>query len=206
MSDSGPLDMGIRNWRYDLLWVGLFAVGLSGGLYFVGLIRQSRALAAPLPSLPPSACIQSPVSEPQTSIRRAAAPNERDKVPFSMPADPAGKKPGSVKARGRTALSGAPDPSAPPQAWRLQGNSPFVILGLEAPVVRELSRDPDRLHDLIQTGSLFTVPRGTAIQVREVENGVIKIEIKEGSMAGREGWVQASQITPRYGRSGDLRF
>src|SRR5690348_10231800 len=37
-NNSSWSDPDLRHWLYDLLWVGLFAVGLSGGLYFSGQI------------------------------------------------------------------------------------------------------------------------------------------------------------------------
>ena len=83
------------------------------------------------------------------------------------------------------------------QMPRLEGKSSVVVLGLDAQVAIELSKHPGRLDAFIQNGSLFTVPRGTAIKVRESQNGVIRILILEGSMAGREGWAQASQVSSR---------
>ena len=175
-------DMGLRNWKYDLLWVGLFLVGLSGGLNLTGRLQHGRVAATPAPPLPQAACMQAPAVETKQNIP--------DKNSIEMPAK-------TVAARGWIAPSRAANLAESPQTWRLQGKSPFVVLGLEAPAVLDLSRDPGRLHDLIQTGSLFTVANGTAIQVLEVQSRVMKVHILEGSMTGREGWAQASQIAPR---------
>ena len=80
---------------------------------------------------------------------------------------------------------------------QLRGKSSLVLLGMEAGVIHDLSQHPDRLPELIQSGMLFTAPRGTAIDLREREDGIVKVVILEGSMAGREGWVRASQVRGR---------
>ena len=79
----------------------------------------------------------------------------------------------------------------------MEGKTSLVLLGLGAAVIHDLSQDPDRLPGLIQSGLLFTAPRGTAIHVREREDGVVKVLLLEGSMAGREGWVRTSQVRAR---------
>jgi hypothetical protein len=64
----------------------------------------------------------------------------------------------------------------------------------------ELSQHPERLGKLIRNGSLFTVPRGTAIKLlqgKRLENQfVIKVLITEGSKVGQEGWAQTWQVSP----------
>jgi hypothetical protein len=116
----------------------------------------------------------------------------------AIPSVPSGPKSGAIKTPGRFPFSASEDLAGSNRTWRLEGKSSVVILGIEASAVLELSEHPGRMGDLIQSGSLFTVPRGTAIKVGETANGVMKILILEGSMAGREGWVQASQVSPRY--------
>ena len=78
---------------------------------------------------------------------------------------------------------------------RLQGKSSLVILGIDEPAIQELSEHPSRLPELVQDGSLFTAPRGTAVEVQESADGVFKVLVMEGAMAGREGWVSGSQVT-----------
>jgi hypothetical protein len=189
-------DLDLRNWKYDLLWVGLFVVGLSGGLSLTSRIRQSAAAQRPVL---PAACGEVPAVSPKRSPVAAsvstASVNTRDAevapdpVPQSVAASP----------NDRTALPATQDdPGSNQVIARLVSRSSVAVLSLEASAVVELSENPRRLGDLIQNGSLFTVPSGTPIQVRETENGVLKVEVLEGSMAGREGWVRASQVTPRY--------
>lgn len=190
-------ELELRNWKYDLLWIGLFAVGLSGGLYLTDRIRQSVVHpAAPERLLPPLACTEMPAplpknSETAPSVSQAAAvPKPQD----AAPAPPPVATPAAVD-----------DPGSPPTTSRLVSRSSLAVLGLEASAVTDLSQHPGRLADLIQSGSLFTVPSGTPIQVLEAENGALKVEILQGSMAGREGWVQAWRVTPRYRRHGQSR-
>ena len=110
------------------------------------------------------------------------------------------------------ALSPAPasspeiEPPAPKQPERraiansephLEGKSSLLILGIDEPAIQELSHHPGRLPELVQRGWLFTAPRGAAVQVEEEQGGVLKVVLLSGAMAGREGWVQASQVAPR---------
>jgi hypothetical protein len=80
------------------------------------------------------------------------------------------------------------------QVLRLDGKGPVIVLGLEAVVALELSRHPERLRKLIQRGSLFTVPRRTAIKLLQGERlgswPVVKVRIMEGPRVGQEGWAQ----------------
>ena len=198
---SAP-DFGLRNWKFDLLWVGLFVVGLSGGLYLTDRIRQSALQrAVPENRLSPAAC-----SDMQTVSLRSggAAPS----IPKAV-AETRAAAPSVPKAVAETrAAAPVPPPvrkSAPADGAesrqvtsRLVSKSSVAVLGLEAAAVAELSEHPGRLGDLIQSGSLFTVPSGTPIRVLETENGVLKVEILEGSMAGRAGWARPSQVMPRY--------
>ena len=83
------------------------------------------------------------------------------------------------------------------QVLRLEGQGSVIVLGREAGAAAELSQHPERLSKLIQSGSLFTVPRATAIKLlqgnRLGSRFVIKVRIMEGYMAGQEGWTQPEQ-------------
>jgi hypothetical protein len=78
----------------------------------------------------------------------------------------------------------------------LGGKESVIVLGRDAGAARELSQHPDRLRGLIRRGSLFTVQRGTAVKLLQGNGFVIKVLIMEGSMIGREGWTQTSQVLP----------
>lgn len=82
---------------------------------------------------------------------------------------------------------------------RLEGKGSVVVLGREAVAVLELSQHPETLSKLIKKGSLFTVPRGTAIKLlqgnRLGNRFVVKVLIMDGSKVGQEGWAQTSQVS-----------
>ena len=82
------------------------------------------------------------------------------------------------------------------QVLRLEGKGSVIVMGREARAALELSHHPEMLRTLIRRGSLFTVPRGTAIKLLQGNKFVIKVLIIEGSMVGREGWTQTSQVSP----------
>ena len=82
------------------------------------------------------------------------------------------------------------------QVLRLQGKKSVIVLGREAAVATELSQHPGSLRELIRNGSLFTVPRGTAIRLLQQNRLVSKVLITEGSMVGQEGWVPTWQVSP----------
>jgi len=82
----------------------------------------------------------------------------------------------------------------------LDGNGSVIVLGREAGAALELSQHPERIRKLIQNGSLFTVPRATAIKLvqgsRLGNQLVIKVLIMDGSKAGQEGWVKTWPVSP----------
>jgi hypothetical protein len=90
-----------------------------------------------------------------------------------------------VKVRLPTSESG--------HSLHLRGRGSVVVLALDAAAAFELQKHPDSLAQLVRNGSLFSVPGGTAITKQENKNGVIKVLIMEGTMAGREGWAPAGQ-------------
>ena len=79
---------------------------------------------------------------------------------------------------------------------RLHGKKSLIVLGRDAVGALELYKHPGRLRKLIWSGSLFTVPRGTAIKLLQQNRTVSKVLIMEGSMVGEEGWVQTWQVSP----------
>jgi len=178
----------LRDGRYNLLWVALFALGLSGGLYFSKHIHSQPLTAAPAP---PAVHRDAPVVGSQVRADAASAvslPDERSRAPSAVPE--------SNPIPAKSAAGTTPDIGAGIHSKRrLQGKSSLVILGIDAPTVEELSKHPSRLPELVQDGSLFTAPRGAAVEVQETANGVLKVLVLEGSMAGREGWVPGSQVT-----------
>jgi hypothetical protein len=82
------------------------------------------------------------------------------------------------------------------EVLRLHGKKSLIVLGRDAVAALELLQHPGRLRKLIWSGSLFTVPRGTAIKLLQENRTVSKVLIMEGSMVGQEGWVQTWQVSP----------
>ena len=99
-----------------------------------------------------------------------------------------------------------PDSTSAPAAprsnrlLRLEGKGSVIVLARKAGAALELAQHPERLRKLIRRGALLTVPRGTPIKLvqgnRLGNMPVIKVRLMAGSMVGREGWAQASQISP----------
>jgi hypothetical protein len=97
-----------------------------------------------------------------------------------------------------TSASAAPRSNSGP--GRLSGNGSIIVLGREAVAALELSQHPERLSKLIQNGSLFTVPRGTAIKLvqgnRLGNRLVVKVQIMNGAKVGQEGWAPTWPASP----------
>jgi hypothetical protein len=58
----------------------------------------------------------------------------------------------------------------------------------------ELLQHPDRLVDLIRSGSLFSVPNDTEVEIVETHTGLTEIHVLDGAFQGRDGWVRADQV------------
>ena len=133
-----------------------------------------------------------PAEESGTDV----VPAPQTAKPIAIP--PVPTEPGSTTRkktmrRDSSSVWGAPRSN---QVSRLEGNGPVIVLGRSAVAALELSQHPDRLSRLTRRGSLFTVPRGTAIKLLQGNGLVIKVRILEGSLAGQEGWVRTRQVWP----------
>lgn len=187
-ADARPAGTGVKdtpaaglrkNNLHDMLWICLFVVGLSGGLYFT-----ARTPARPDLRSGSSAAQTSGSGETEGETKISATAPYRSLENDARPDALSEGRGASTDAQARTR-----------RTPRLEDKGPVVVLGFEAAAVRELSGHPSRLKDLIQSGSLFTVPHGTRIRVGETNDGAVKVLILEGSMAGREGWALLSQVT-----------
>jgi hypothetical protein len=85
----------------------------------------------------------------------------------------------------------------PKPTLRVRNKGAVVVLAREPSVALALQQRPSTLGKLTQSGSLFTVASGTAVNASQMESGLIKVFIIEGAMAGQEGWVQAWQATTK---------
>lgn len=185
--------------KYELMSMAIFVIGFSAGhLYFSAKIPGSRSNAGPPSRIQPSISVlparsvQSKGGSTDLLSARNVADTRLNPIISSEP------KPATTKTKStRVAPPGSDATGGSNGTLQLKGKSSLVLLGLEAAVIHDLSQHPDRLPELIQSGLLFTAPRGTAIHLREREDGVVKVLIVEGSMAGREGWVRASQVGAR---------
>src|SRR5579864_4790746 len=81
-----------QTWKHDLLWVGLFAVGLSGGLYYSRHMRLA----------PPSAAMPRPAPAPLPDSPTVTPPSsQEDSAPVEIAPTPtvsAAPKPATTKA------------------------------------------------------------------------------------------------------------
>jgi hypothetical protein len=169
--------------------------------------RDTLATSTEVNNIGSSKPIRSTSISPSGERRRSgesARPAERQTLrALSPPAAPVVSE---------VATSNAPDPSSketpPPNAapahtvgpkptLRLRNKGAAVVLAREPSVALALQQHPSTLGKLTQSGSLFTVASGTAVNASQRESGVIKVVIIEGAMAGQEGWVQAWQATSK---------
>lgn len=173
---------------HDLLWVGLFVVGLSGGLYVSSHFRAGRENApSPQPKSLSGASGSSHRGEMQP-LRQAA--KKRPAAPDDSPVSPSA----THQTKGPNAPLAADALATGKHGLRLEGKGPMVVLGREEAPALELLQDPGRLSTLIQAGSLFTVPHGTAIELGEKKGRVIQVVITDGPMAGQQGWAPTWQV------------
>ena len=91
----------------------------------------------------------------------------------------------------------APTPLIPASdsVAHLEGDGRVAVLARDVASGLEVSRHPGRLDELVRSGSLFTVPPGTAVRVRNRKKTVVRVSVLSGPMAGQQGWAQASQVS-----------
>jgi hypothetical protein len=77
---------------------------------------------------------------------------------------------------------------------RLESDGRMVVLAHEAAAALEIAQHPGKLPDLIQSGSLFSVSRGTPVRIVEKQRTLVDVVITGGPMAGQKGWVAAARV------------
>ena len=77
---------------------------------------------------------------------------------------------------------------------RLRGKGSVVAVAVAEVDAAELLQHPDRLVDLIRSGSLFSVPNDTEVEIVETHTGLTEIHVLDGAFQGRDGWVRADQV------------
>jgi hypothetical protein len=149
----------------------------------------------PLPADAPEASPSSRVQERGTEM--APAPESAAPLAASIPAEPK-----SIPEQKTLESDPTSAPTTPPsnRILHLEGKGSIIVLGRRAGAALELAQHPDRLRKLIRRGALFTVQRGTPIKLvpgnRSGNISVVRVRLMAGSMVGREGWAQKSQIAP----------
>ena len=194
-----------RRRRRDVGTIAILCMGamsLAGAFFYspnrpVGAKHLIAADGA-RPSLPADSVKSSPSLPVQQSVTEMAlAPQSAPLAPPTVPPEPAPIMEQNTIESDSTSAPAIPRSN---QVLRLEGTGAVVVLGREAGAALELSQHPESLRKLIRRGSLFTVPRGTPIKLRQGNrfgnSFVIKVQLIAGSMVGQEGWAQTWQISP----------
>jgi hypothetical protein len=137
-----------------------------------------------------------PVAEGNIVISRAPIPTAPPE-PASAPPEP------SSNVSAAQIAEGASQP-VPPESnslankseskLHLSSSGSVVMLAREASAAAQLRDNPSNLPRLIQSGSLFSAAPGTEVAAKQMENRLVKVRIMSGINAGREGWVDISQV------------
>jgi len=184
--------------------LGLLAIGLAGGLfYLLNHWAEPKNVTAPKHArpLPPAESVKSapslPTEQPDTEVVPAPPTTE----PLASPS--ASTEPTSTS--GKTTIGGestsVSGSARSNEVLRLEGKGSVIVLGRNAATALELSQHPTRLGRLTRRGSLFTVPRGTAVKLLQENGSVAKVLIMRGSKAGQAGWVETWQTQPSSAES-----
>lgn len=80
------------------------------------------------------------------------------------------------------------------QGPHLRSKGSVVVVAADEAAALQLRRSSQSLGELIQQGSVFSVPNGTAVEILAKENGMVQIRILESTAAGKEGWTRPDQI------------
>jgi hypothetical protein len=122
-----------------------------------------------------------PENRVTTHAARAPQP-ELTAIPAALP-DASGPMPAPVGEAHR------PTPTP-----RLESDGRTVVLAHEAAAALEVAQHPGKLPELVQSGSLFSVSRGTPVRIVEKQRTVVDVVITGGPLAGQQGWVAASRV------------
>jgi hypothetical protein len=179
-----------KKWRW-LERVALAVLGLAIILSITAAVitgtrrPASRAvISPPPPGNPPRQAASVPPVSPPEQPATAANQNVKPPVPVASVKQDAPAKP-------RRAAE--PPAATGPHGFRLRGKG-VVILAVTEEDAAELVRRPERLGDLIQSGSLFSVPSETPVEIAGTHDALTQVHVLDGPFQGRDGWVRASQI------------
>jgi hypothetical protein len=184
------LGPAIEGHEPEPLWTSpWFGVPLSVAILAVSLvIIIGRGPKPEEPSADRSATVDGPAPEPRITTPALPGRGSQGGGGDARRADtPAFQAPADSRAK----------PAAEPPAPRLRGDHSLVVLAVDQAAALRLGRGTQSLIELIRQGSVFSVPAGTAVSVLWLENGLIRVRILDGPMAGREGWAQPRQMVPK---------
>src|SRR6516162_7298945 len=184
--------------------LGLLAIGLAGGLfYLLNHWAEPKNVTAPKHArpLPSAEAVKSapslPTEQRDTEVVTAPPTTKPLESPVASE-EPTSTSRETTIGKDSTSISGSARSN---EVLRLEGKGSVIVLGRNAATALELSQHPTRLSRLTRRGSLFTVPRGTAIKLLQENGSVAKVLIMRGSKAGQAGWVETWQTQPSSAES-----
>ena len=88
-------------------------------------------------------------------------------------------------------------PTRPGGDVYLRSRNSVVIVASNQSAAQAFGRRSRRLEDLIHDGALFSISNGTAVAVEQEGDGVARVRILQGAMAGKQGWVPDAEISSK---------
>lgn len=148
-------------------------------------VIHSRQLASPTPE-------RAPESEPEAVAERV------DDAPILPPVVEPAPAPQPAPARLKKIVrSATAAPSSLQGRVRLRSRGSVVIVASNQSAAQAIGQRTERIENLIHSGSLFSISNGTAVAVESQQDGVAKVTILQGAMAGKQGWVPAAAISTK---------
>lgn len=169
VNTSHPLREHVGAWTREAVCLGLLVIGLASGLLYSVSRRTPRVHVG--------------ARKPMRELQRAESARSSTKDVRELPA-----------AVTRIAQDSPSPPRRPSELPRLEAEGRVVVLGRDPPAALVAWQHTGKLGELIENGSLFAVPRGTKVQVRQRKKRLLHVVIMDGSMAGQDGWVPAAQV------------
>ena len=198
--------LGFRRW--SRLPVRKKSVPAQGStLHILGFAASAVVIALSVGSLIHSSDAQRGRSE-QPKVAEYAPAAEQPSGILTPPAIPVAPAPASKSfpaPRKKAAVSAAEHaPLTPkPRSHRsqtqgdilLRSKSSVVIVASNQVAAEQIRRGSRRLDQLIHDGAVFSISSGTAVALEAKTDGVVRVRILQGAMAGKQGWVPDGAIS-----------
>jgi len=185
-----------KAWR----WLERFAIVILGGAILLSLagivLTRTRPSASRRPAPPPVA--PAPLrheAQPVATLPPEHLPVAPEKESKPSATRPQQLPPLRVPATAAEKAVDRPKAGETRHGIRLRGKGPVVVLAATEADSEELIRHPELLADLIRSGSLFSVPTDTMVEIAGTHDGLSRVLVLEGAYQGRYGWVRAGQVT-----------